>query len=91
LHRTNLISSLTREGNGGGSSLAKPVSSILISDIYQAVNNTSLLGKLNRPNPQCKIGNQINRQLTALYKQADLALIGNLSTITLAEFCKKFK
>lgn len=81
----------TREGNGGGASLAKPASSILFSDIYQAVNNTSLLGKLNRPNPECKTGNQINGLLTELYKQADSALTIKLSTITLAEFCKKFK
>jgi Rrf2 family protein len=81
----------TKEGNGGGSSLAKPARNILISDIYLAVNNTSLLGKLNRPNPECKTGNQINGQLTELYKQADNALINKLSTVTLADFCKNFK
>lgn len=81
----------TKEGNGGGASLAKPASSILFSDIYQAVNNMSLLGKLNRPNPKCKTGNQINSHLTELYKQADSALTNKLSTITLDEFCRKFK
>ena len=81
----------TKEGNGGGSSLAKPASNILLSDIYQAVNNTHLLGKLNKPNPECKTGKQINNHLTELYNQADHALINKLSTITLAEFCKKFK
>ncbi|WP_462267583.1 Rrf2 family transcriptional regulator [Mucilaginibacter sp.] len=79
-----------KEGNGGGTALAKPAGKIMLSDIYQAVNKAHLLGKLNRPNPECKTGKQINAHLTELYNQADDALINKLSTITLADFCKKF-
>ncbi len=80
----------TREGNGGGASLARPASQVLLSDVYRAVNDAALLGKLNRPNPDCKVGKQINNHLTELYNQADHALFNELSTITLADFCKKF-
>ena len=80
----------TREGKGGGASLAKSADLILLSDIYRTVNNGPLLGKLNSPNPDCKTGKQINNNLLELYSQADNALINKLSTITLADFCKKF-
>ncbi len=80
----------TREGKGGGASLAKPANELLLSDIYRAVNDSPLLGKTNKPNPDCNVGKQINNNLLELYKQADNALINKLSTITLADFCKKF-
>lgn len=81
----------TREGKGGGALLAKPAGRILLSDIYRAVNDAPLLGKVNEPNPECTVGKQINSHLLDLYNQADNALINKLSTITLADFCKKFK
>lgn len=81
----------TKEGKGGGASLAKPADKILLSDIYRAVNDAPLLGRLNMPNPDCSTGIQINSHLLDLYKQADNALINKLSTITLADFCRKFK
>jgi len=81
----------TKEGKGGGTSLAKPADNILLSDIYQAVNDSPLLGKLNRPNPDCNTGRQINAHLPELYNKADRALVNELSRMTLADFCKKFK
>ncbi len=80
----------TREGKGGGASLAKPPDQLLLSDVYRAVNAGPLLGKANTPNPNCSVGKQINNHLMELYNQADNALINKLSTITLADFCKKF-
>ncbi|MCX2484614.1 RrF2 family transcriptional regulator [Pedobacter sp. MR2016-24] len=81
----------TKEGKGGGASLAKPADKILLSDIYGAVNDANVLGKLNSPNPECNTGKQINRHLLELFDQADHALITKLGTITLADFCQKFK
>ena len=81
----------TKEGKGGGALLAKPADKVFLSDIYHAVNDSPLLGKLNRPNPDCNTGRQINAHLLELYNQADRALINKLSRITLADFCKKFK
>lgn len=81
----------TREGKGGGALLAKPAAQVLLSDIYRAVNDVPLLGKLNKPNVDCNTGKQINNHLLDLYNDADHALINKLSKITLADFCKKFK
>lgn len=89
LSRQGLVE--TKEGKGGGASLAKPANLIWLADIYQAVNTAPLLGKTNHPDPGCKIGKQINNHLLELYSQADNAIINKLSNITLASFCKKFK
>jgi len=80
----------TREGKGGGASLAKAADKIVLSDIYRAVNDSYLLGKLNNPNPECSTGKQINKHLVNLFSDADRALINKLSTITLTDFCKQF-
>ena len=81
----------TKEGKGGGATLAKPADKILLSDIYRAINNTPLLGKANKPNPDCPVGKEINNHLLELYAEADNVMINKLSTITLADFCKKFE
>jgi Rrf2 family protein len=81
----------TREGKGGGASLAKSADKILLSDVYRALNDTHLLGRLNNPNLDCNTGKQINGHLTELFNTADQALIAKLGQITLADFCKKFK
>lgn len=80
----------TKEGKGGGVSLAKPAGKILLSDVYRVINKAPLLGKLNKPNPECNTGKQINNHLLELYTQADNALVNKLGTITLADFCRKF-
>jgi len=81
----------TKEGKGGGTQLAKPANKILLSDIYKAVIDTPLLGRLNNPNPECNTGRQINGHLTKLYQHAEKALLSELGTLTLADFCNKFR
>jgi Rrf2 family protein len=80
----------SREGKGGGSILARPPSKILLSDIYVAVRQSSLLGRSNQPNPACPIGRQINKQIDVVYEEAEQALVKQLSKQSLAGFMKKF-
>jgi len=82
---------LSKEGKNGGCSLAKSEEEILLSDIYNAVRQPSLLGKFNDTNPKCPIGNQINENLNTIYNEAEEALINKLKTITLSDFCNQFK
>lgn len=82
---------LTKEGKGGGTSLAKPANKIMLSDVYRAVVEVPLLGRLNNPNSECNTGRQINVHLTELYRNAENALVKELGTATLADFCKKFR
>lgn len=81
----------SKEGKGGGSFLAKPASSIRMSDIYEAVKPGSLLGKnKNEPNPACPVGRQINEHLDQLYADAEASLLKSLGKKTLAEFVRQF-
>ncbi|MDB5264195.1 MAG: transcriptional regulator [Adhaeribacter sp.] len=81
---------LSKEGKNGGSTLAKPSTKILLSDIYQAVRPTTLLGRSNTPNPACPIGKQINTHIESLYSSAEEALIQQLGSQTLADFTNRF-
>lgn len=81
---------LSKEGKGGGSMLAKPAEQILLSEIYQAVRQTAILGRNNAPNPACPIGKQINAHLEELYSEAEKKLVKDLSKKTLADFARQF-
>jgi Rrf2 family protein len=80
----------SKEGKGGGYSLAKPASQIRLSDVYQAVNQLPILGRSNDPNPDCVVGRQINVHLKDLFNKADEAFLKQLGTMTVAGFSKKF-
>lgn len=80
----------SKEGKGGGSTLAKPATDILLSDIYLAVRQHALLGRSNDPNPACPIGKQINAHLEDLYTETEQALLQKLGKKTLAQFAVQF-
>jgi Rrf2 family protein len=81
----------SKEGKNGGAYLNKPASAIYLSDIYEAVKESDLLGKLkNKPNPRCPVGRQINAQLTNLYNDAEKAFLGQLGKLTLKKFASQF-
>lgn len=80
----------SKEGKGGGSTLAKPADKILLADIYEAVKQVSLLGRFNSTNQSCPVGKKINQRIEAIYKGAEKALITQLKEISLADFCKSF-
>ena len=88
LKKLGFISS--KEGNGGGCSLARPASAILLSQIYEAVSQSPLLGKMNVPNPACTVGAQINGHLDRLYQEAERSLTERLGEQTLEGFTKRF-
>ncbi len=82
---------VSKEGKNGGSTLAKPPNQIPLSAVYQAVQRNSLLGTpRNSPNPACRIGKQINQHLDKLHQQAEAAVLQQLGSQTLAEFCQQF-
>lgn len=80
----------SKEGKGGGYSLAKPASQIRLSDVYKSVNDTPLLGRSNDPNPDCPVGKQINIHLQDLFNVAEEALLRQLGKATVKDFAKKF-
>ncbi|MCO5287029.1 MAG: Rrf2 family transcriptional regulator [Chitinophagaceae bacterium] len=82
---------ITRRGKDGGTKLNGPSKTIHLDEIYTAVRNNDILGKKNKnPNPKCKIGKQINKQLDRLTEKTDQLVEDFLREITLADFTKRF-
>jgi len=81
----------SKEGNGGGSYLARPAESILLSEIYEAVKSVQLLGRYNKPNPACSVGRQINGHLDQLYLNTEQSLLAALAQQNLQDFTNKFE
>jgi Rrf2 family protein len=81
----------SKEGKGGGYSLAKPARQITLADIYQAVKEPHVLGLAkNSPNPDCPVGKQINKNIEELYEDLDRAFLAKLETKTLEDFTNQF-
>ncbi|SEQ92603.1 Rrf2 family transcriptional regulator [Pedobacter rhizosphaerae] len=82
----------SREGKGGGTTLAKKSADINLADVYLAVKDKSFLGESkNQPNPKCPVGRQINTHLKDLYQEVEDTLLKSLGNQTLADFTGKFK
>jgi Rrf2 family protein len=81
----------SKEGKAGGSQLAIDASTIRMADVYESVKEKAFLGKaINKPNPDCPVGRQINQHLDSLYDEAEKAMVKSLARVTLAEFSEKF-
>jgi len=88
LKKAGLI--VSKEGKGGGVKLAQNSEEITLSDIYNLIRTVDHLGKYNKPNPDCTVGKNINKQLDILYASLDQQLEEKLSAITLKEFSTNF-
>ena len=81
----------SRKGKEGGVRLSKSSSDILLSELYVAVQNSDVLGKINKnPNPNCPIGKLINTKLVALYSEVDQVVVQFLRDKTLSDFSNQF-
>lgn len=90
LNEAGLI--ITKKGKDGGVQLSKSSQKIFLSDIYNAVKNSEVLGKKNKnTNPDCPIGKQINEKLENLFEEINTVVSQNLNNRTLAEFFEQFK
>lgn len=89
LKKAELIES--KQGKEGGCKLAKKAEDIFLSDIYLAIQNNHLISKLNQPNPNCIIGNQMNKNLGNLFQDVEVELLNKLSKMSLKDFSNQFK
>jgi Rrf2 family protein len=82
----------SKEGKGGGYTLGKPATQITLADVFKTLNVESVLGtSKNKPNPDCPIGRQIDREIGKLYNGIDATVLASLSNVTLAQFTQQFK
>lgn len=76
-----------KEGKNGGSKLARPANSILMSEIFEVVKDKHVFGfSPNLPNPDCPVGANINEALDGLFNEIDQSIYDRLKHITLAQF-----
>lgn len=89
LKKHNIVES--REGKYGGTRLAKKPNDITLKDIFcMTFESVSLGYSKNVPNPACPVGQKINQNLEALYKDINQTISAQLSGITLLEFTDDF-
>src|SRR5256885_1030655 len=84
LRQHGLIES--KEGKGGGSTLARPARQIMLADVFRSVRQSPLLGRSHDTNLKCPIGKQINEHIESLYSDAEEAMIRKLEKMSLADF-----
>ena len=90
LKKCGLVES--RQGKEGGVRIAKNPEHVYLSDIYQSVKNTEVLGKKNQnPNPLCSVGKDINKNLESLFSQTDDRVFQFLNGKKLSDFSSQFK
>jgi len=80
----------SRKGKIGGCYLLKEAEDISFGDIYHIINKESKFTKLNKPNPNCPIGNQMNNELDLYFSMIEKELILTLNQMTLKKFTDKF-
>lgn len=89
LKKSGLIES--RQGKVGGVRIAKNPEQINISEIYESVKNTEVLGKRNQnPNPLCSVGKDINKNLDILFDETDDLVFQFLKGKKLSDFTNQF-
>jgi len=89
LKKNNIVES--KEGKNGGTRLLKSISKITLDDIFKMTFDTVTLGfSKNKPNPDCPIGKEINKNLENLYEDINKTIGLQLSGITLEDFSNKF-
>ena len=90
LKKTGLVES--RQGKEGGVRISGKPEEISISDIYNSVKNTEVLGKKNQfPNPLCIVGKDINYNLDVLFSETNDLVNDFLKNKRLSDFVKKFE
>lgn len=82
LRRAGLVEGQT--GPAGGSRLSRNASAITLREIYEAVEERSVLTLHDSPNQKCPVGKRIESVLTHVRDEADLAMKKELERTTLA-------
>jgi len=89
LKKFGLIES--RQGKDGGARILKNAVEISITEIYEAVRNSEILGKKNlNPNPKCTVGKDINKNLNVLFSETENVVQQFLMNKKLSDFMNQF-
>ena len=81
----------SRQGKDGGARILKNAVEISITEIYEVVRNSEILGKKNlNPNPKCTVGKDINKNLNVLFSETENVVQQFLMNKKLSDFMNQF-
>lgn len=82
----------SKEGKNGGVRLLKASHKISLADIFNLIKGSDTVLSLlkNTPNPNCRVGKQINEKLELVMDTIDNAISKELQQQTLEEFKNQF-
>lgn len=89
LREAGLVHSV--KGHAGGWTLLKPLGSISMLDVYNAVGEPRIFAiGLADPEPDCLVEQAVNASMTSALKKAEAMLIAQLGEVTLAAIAEDF-
>ncbi len=81
----------SEKGHGGGWKLCRELSDITLHDIYQALDEPTLLAMGNRTEaPGCLVEEAVNNALNTAFAEAEALLLARFRTVTLAQLSADF-
>lgn len=79
------------KGHAGGWTLLKPLDSVTMLDVYNAVGEPRIFAiGLADPAPECLVEEAVNASMTNALKRAEAMLIAQLGEVTLAVIAEDF-
>jgi len=79
------------KGHGGGWTIAQPLETITLHDVYTALGSPGLFALGHRTEePDCLVEQAVNASLDQAFKEAEALLLARLSGVTLAELSADF-
>ncbi len=81
----------SEKGHGGGWKLCRDLESITLFDIYQALDQPTLLAMGNRTEaPGCLVEEAVNNALNSAFADAEALLLARFRAVTLAQLSADF-
>jgi len=79
------------KGHAGGWTLLKPLESVSMLDVYNAVGEPRIFAiGLADPTPDCLVEQAVNASMTSALKKAEAMLIAQMGEVTLATIAEDF-
>ena len=81
----------SEKGHGGGWKLCRALDTITLYDIYQALDEPTLLAMSNRTEaPGCLVEEAVNQALNTSFAEAEALLLARFRAVTLAQLSADF-
>lgn len=81
----------SEKGHGGGWELARPLETITLRDIYDALGAPRLMAMgIPIAHPGCLVEQAVNRRLGSAFADAEALLVARLGDVTLAQLAADF-